>query len=206
MRCKHAEVTRGSAFDHCEDCGAVRSSDQPGRPPDKWHSCIKCRREPIARGAPPKRSTRRPKPSLPVRFGTHKQKVVYANELWRRIIYSKAVDGRCARCGTKPEKLQAMHVYAKGAHPRLRFDLDNGAPGCYPCHLRIDSDHAAKNAFALRYLGEAGCARLALMAAARGKTDMDLTIMNLERECDARGILYGRKTRVALEPPDRGTL
>lgn len=112
--------------------------------------------------------------------GTYRQKVRKANELWRLLIYAKRPDGLCPRCFQRPWH-DAAHIFTKGAYPAMRFELDNGAPLCRACHRRIDSDHKAKELFARAYLGEERYARLDLMSQGRGKCDVGLTILFLQR-------------------------
>jgi hypothetical protein len=109
---------------------------------------------------------------------TYKQKVAIANDLWRRLIYRKEPSGICPRCKTR-KWVEACHIFGKGAHPGMRFELENGIPLCRVCHRRIDTDHKAKELFAHFYLGEERYARLDLMSQGRGKTDMDLVILFL---------------------------
>lgn len=143
----------------------------------------------IARRAPIRRtSLRRSKRKtfkLP-QDQTHKQRVAIANDLWRRQIYAKEPSGICPRCFTRRWH-DAAHCFAKGPYPGMRFDLDNGAPLCRACHRRVDSDHQAKRAFFLFYLGFDRYMRLELMSQARGKTDVALVILYL------RSLLTGAK-------------
>lgn len=74
-----------------------------------------------------------------------------------------------------------MHLFAKGPYPHMRFDPDNGAPGCRPCHLLIDCDHEAKLEFCVAFCGPAQYERLRLRSIARGKTDLGMAILELER-------------------------
>jgi hypothetical protein len=113
----------------------------------------------------------------------YRQKVKVANDLWRHLIYRKAVDGRCAVC-SGAKGLQAMHLYPKGRYPHLRFDLKNGAPGCPGCHRRLTNDHEAHRDFCIRYLGADEYELLRLRSISRAKLDIDLTIMCLKRETD----------------------
>jgi hypothetical protein len=105
--------------------------------------------------------------------------VKYANSLWRDLIRAKEPSGICPVCRKRPWH-DAMHGFAKGPYPALRFELDNGAPGCRACHRRVDSDHHAKVEFWTRYIGAERYERLRLRAMSRAKTDLTLTIMSLE--------------------------
>jgi hypothetical protein len=51
--------------------------------------------------------------------------------LWSQIIRA---GGYCEKCGARPEKLDAHHVYGRTNH-RLRWDLRNGVALCYRCHI-----------------------------------------------------------------------
>ena len=136
---------------------------------------------------PSRRAPRQPRP-IPRRArvrkigaGTHAQQVRKANILWRDLIRAKEPSCLCPRC-LKRCWHDAAHIFTKGAYPAMRFELDNGAPLCRPCHRRIDSDHMAKLEFALRYLGLERYARLALMSQGRGKCDMPLALMYLQQQ------------------------
>jgi hypothetical protein len=113
----------------------------------------------------------------------YRQKVKVANDLWRHLIYAKANDGRCAVCGTQ-KGLQAMHLFPKGRYPHLRFELDNGAPGCPGCHRRLTNDHEAHRDFCIRYLGAEKYEALRLMSISRGKVDVALVILRLQKLTD----------------------
>ncbi len=43
MDCTHKNSVRGSIYEYCPDCGAVRKMDRPGKPGTEWHSCYLCR-------------------------------------------------------------------------------------------------------------------------------------------------------------------
>lgn len=148
--------------------------------------------KPIPRRAVDKRARRAKRRAKVARLpqiggGTHAQKVRKANELWRHLIYAKEPSGICPRCLKRPWH-DAAHIFGKGAHPRARFELMNGAPLCRPCHRRVDSDHEAKLEFALRYLGRERYEALRLMVIARGTCDMDLTILFLRQKLEAATI------------------
>lgn len=142
--------------------------------------------KPEPRGRKPPKRIRRHVYVHRVGHGTHSQKVRKANELWRLLIYGKEPSGICPRCQKRPWH-DAAHFFAKGPHPTMRFELDNGAPLCRTCHRRVDSDHIAKTEFFWRYLGPERYARLELMAVARqSKQDLTLTIMYLQQETAKR--------------------
>ena len=123
----------------------------------------------------------RKKAYMPPGLYSHSQKVKQANELWRHLVYKKAVDGKCAVCGTA-KGLQAMHLFPKGRYPHLRFDLDNGAPGCPGCHRRLTNDHEAHRDFCIRYIGAMRYERLRLLSISRAKLDVDLVILYLKEK------------------------
>jgi hypothetical protein len=64
----------------------------------------------------------------------------------------------------------------------LRFDEDNGAPGCPGCHRRMTNDHELHRDFCLRYLGADRYERLRLLSISRAKADIDLTILYLKQK------------------------
>ena len=117
---------------------------------------------------------------MPKALGTHRERVKYANELWRHLIYAKSPDGRCVRCQCRPFG-NAAHIFPKKPHPALRFELTNGAPLCVPCHRTIDGEHEVKREWAIQYLGKEEYGRLHLMSQARSKVDVALVILHLEQ-------------------------
>lgn len=118
---------------------------------------------------------------MPAGLYGYRQKVKVANDLWRHLIYKKAKDGACARCGHKVG-LQAMHVFPKGRYPHMRFDLDNGIPGCAGCHRLLTNSHEEHRAFATGYLGADVYQRLFLLSISRAKNDIDLSILYLQQK------------------------
>ena len=131
------------------------------------------RRHPIRRRS-------RPRAMLPIRLGSHRERVKYADELWKKLIRAKEPSGVCPRC-FKRKWSDAAHCWAKGPYPALRHEPSNGAPLCRPCHGRIDSDHQAKEDFFVAYMGPVEYERLKLRAQTRSKGDLALTILELER-------------------------
>jgi 5-methylcytosine-specific restriction endonuclease McrA len=125
----------------------------------------------------------RKKTYMPAGLYGYREKVKEANELWRHLIYTKTVDGRCAVCGTS-KGLQAMHLFPKGRYPHVRFDLDNGAPGCPGCHRRLTNDHEAHRNFCIRYLGSERYEALRMRSISRAKMDIDLVLLYLKRMTD----------------------
>lgn len=126
-------------------------------------------------------------------FGDHREKVKYANELWRRLVYAKEPTGLCPAC-RKRKWHDAAHCFIKGVHFVVRFDLDNGSPLCRVCHRRIDADHVAKEEFFRRYIGDEAYDKLRMRTLGRGKIDMGLVILLLEQETERA------KTRLGYWP------
>jgi len=68
------------------------------------------------------------------------------------LAWAKAVKTRdhwtCQICGVKveqtiaftPTRAEAHHIYAKGAHPELRHEIDNGILLCLQCHRTAQKD------------------------------------------------------------------
>jgi len=59
------------------------------------------------------------------------------HKLWREIVFMRA-GYKCEFPGCRRDnehfKLNPHHYYTKGAHPALRFDIENGIALCYPHH------------------------------------------------------------------------
>jgi len=141
------------------------------------------RKKPIKRSSPPR--ARRPK-----KFGTHRERVKYLNEIWRRLIYLKSPNGRCLICKTGKGN-QAAHIFAKGPYPHMRFDLDNGVPLCVPCHRRFDGDNAWGYEWRQTLLGDPDTyERMKLRSVGRGKTDLQLVRLHLEAAAKAAGVVF----------------
>jgi hypothetical protein len=115
-----------------------------------------------------------------------RQKVKDADDLWRQIIYAKAKNGQCARCGRK-RPLQACHNISR-RYLSTRHDPDNGAPCCAGCHIVMTADHEKHLAFFVNYLGEETYERIRLRSIGRSKTDMDLVLMSLRRQVIDKGL------------------
>mgnify|MGYP006921373671 CR=1 FL=1 len=120
-------------------------------------------RKPILRSAAPRRSAKR----LPRVTQTERGKEeARLNALFSRVIRLR--DPRCVigRCGIVPmaqnvsvrisvngvqtgtaQTSDAAHLFPKGSHPRLRWDLRNAAGACRDCHTFIDSHKAEREAF-----------------------------------------------------------
>lgn len=127
---------------------------------------------PLKRGA-------RPRAKMPKALGDHRERSKYANDLWRHLIYQKEPSGICPRCKARRWH-DAAHGWAKGPHPALRFELDNGIPLCRPCHRRVDYDHHEKEQLWRGYIGNQAYERLRLMAMARSRVHLDVAILFLE--------------------------
>jgi 5-methylcytosine-specific restriction endonuclease McrA len=87
---------------------------------------------------------------------------------------------RCRKCGLgkRPGRgggLQAAHIIPKGAHPALRYHLDNVILlHAYPCHLGWwHKDPVAAVAWARSVLGNAHIDRLELLARIHGRSKGD---------------------------------
>lgn len=126
---------------------------------------------------------RRKKDTMPGGLYGYRMKVKQANDLWRHLIYRKALDGKCAVCGTT-KGLQAMHLFPKGRYPHMRFELSNGAPGCPGCHRRLTNDHEQHRDFCIRYVGGDEYERLRLMSISRVKMDIDMVLIYLRQVTD----------------------
>jgi hypothetical protein len=116
--------------------------------------------------------------------------------LWRDAVFArygsacKAEGCGGMRCGGG---LQAHHIYGKGAHPRLRYDIENGLPVCGGHHRFFihgsssSPDRAAAvQAMMLRVCGRPRLDRLSLRAAVRGKTRQDKKAIALFLEAELR--------------------
>jgi hypothetical protein len=128
-----------------------------------------------------KTSRRKAPPRMPAALDSYRERVKYANDLWRRIIRTKEPTGLCPSCRRR-KWVDAAHGWPKGPYPWMRFELTNGIPLCRVCHRRVDSDFAAKTELWVRYYGRPECDRLHVMSQFHGKLDMLLVIMFLERE------------------------
>lgn len=133
---------------------------------------------------PPKPLARRSKRitnKLPAALGDHRERVKYANDLWRDLIRAKEPRGICPNCYQRPWH-DAAHGFVKGSYFNVRFDLDNGIPLCRVCHRSVDSNHEAKTSLWTRYIGAERYEKLRLRAISRGKVEMSLVILLLEQE------------------------
>lgn len=125
----------------------------------------------------------RKRDTMPKGLYSFRVKEKQANDLWRHLVYSKSLDGKCAVCGQK-KGLQAMHLFPKGRYRHMRFELSNGAPGCSGCHRRLTNDHEQHRDFCIRYIGAAEYERLRLMSISRGKMDIDAVLLFLRQKTD----------------------
>jgi len=156
----------------------------------KPHLCFACREtirpgdrlpKPVRRVKAPRplRRGKHPRSRMPKALGVYRERVKYARTLWVPLIRAKEPSGICPSCRTRPWH-DAAHGWPKGPYPAMQFELDNGIPLCRVCHRRVDSDFHAKRELWLRYVGLERYRRLELMAQARGKMDLDMTILFLE--------------------------
>ena len=122
---------------------------------------------------------RRAKDTMPSPLLEHRALLQQADDLWRKVIYRKAPDGRCRGCG-RQRALQAAHNVSRRV-VATRHDPDNGLPLCAGCHMEIDGDPEAKRLLFAAELGPERYNRLQLMKRAGGKTDLKLVILDLER-------------------------
>lgn len=76
--------------------------------------------------------------------------------------------GMCVRCGST-SNLAASHVYPKGKHRSMEYDLDNVKTLCYSCHIQWWHKHPLDAAewFNAKYSVRAK--RLKLMSQTSGK-------------------------------------
>ena len=117
---------------------------------------LKREAEALARKLKPRRSRSTQPGGLALRGEQEKE----ADELWRRIIYSKTSGGLCARCG-RSRGLQAMHFVSRRKR-QTRWEVSNG---------------------------QAEADRLLLLSESRGgKVDMTLVLLDLHAEARKRGL------------------
>jgi len=99
----------------------------------------------------------------------------------------------CVRCGRQaPYKIDAAHIFSRGAHPRLKYHPDNGFPLCFVCHRWYDT-HKGKGGeaetWARQVLGRR-YDKLRVLERAVGKVDKVLSQIVLEaivREAEGVG-------------------
>jgi len=132
--------------------------------------------------------TKRPRFRMPAVYGDHRARHKYALGLWAKLIKAKEPSGVCPAC-MKRRWVESAHCFIKGRYRALSLELDNGAPLCRACHRAIDCDQHAKREFFVAYIGPDKYERLRLLALARAKMDLGLTIMLLEAESRERGLL-----------------
>ena len=65
------------------------------------------------------------------RKDNRKKLILQADKLWATII--KERDGKCIYCGSDIN-LNAHHIFTKGRHGNLRWNIDNGITLCAKCH------------------------------------------------------------------------
>jgi hypothetical protein len=143
------------------------------KPSKRAKGAWRTRRYPLKRGGPVRRSR-------VAALVSRRALEAEAESVWRMIVYAKAADGLCVVCRKRPYH-DAMHGFPKGPYPWMRYDPDNGLPGCRPCHRRIDSDFHTKREVWIRCIGQARFERLELVARARhGKMDLRAQIFYLK--------------------------
>lgn len=134
----------------------------------------------VRRGTPPHAR-------VPNKHGDHRARLRYGLSLWAKLVNAKEPSGICPRC-FKRRWHDAAHCWARGPYPWMQLDLDNGAPLCRACHDRVDNDHHGKREFFMTYMGPDKYERLELLAQARGKMDLALTLLLLEQEMREKGL------------------
>ena len=95
---------------------------------------------------------------------------------------------RCRRCGNTRSKLDWSHVYAKGAHPWLRWDLDNSKVLCASCHMNwwhARPEEAMK--WWEKEIGSVAMQALRLRAARPRKITLEMVRLYLEQEARKLG-------------------
>lgn len=60
-----------------------------------------------------------------------KKLILEADKLWSAIIRNR--DGKCIYCNSTIN-LNAHHIFTKGRHGNLRWNIDNGVALCAKCH------------------------------------------------------------------------
>ena len=148
------------------------------------------KRSPLPRSGPPKRRR------AIRRIGKRTASVRDLDHLLRQVVLER--DGyRCRRCyiGERPGRgfaLQAAHIFGKGAHRNLRYELDNLICLCQPCHWwwhqfglarEVEDRPNEVREWCLEQLGPEHLARLEWLARARtGGTDPTLLRIYLEQQ------------------------
>ena len=101
----------------------------------------------------------------------------------REIVFARE-GNRCRKCRRTDRRLQLCHVYPKGAHPWLRWDLDNVFCGCAHCHMNWW--HAKSEEAMAWWESQIGTERMAALRLRAGKprkrADHRLTLLYLEQE------------------------
>lgn len=102
------------------------------------------------------------------------------DDLCRKIVRSRDKE-RCVICGST-NRLQVAHIFSKGAHPSMRFEIDNLLLTCYHCHHHfLHKAPCEARDWIKQYLGEEKFERLYLMANQSGnKIDIKLIKIYLE--------------------------
>ena len=114
--------------------------------------------KPLRRGPGPKRKK-------PVRKRSAKRaSVVKADAAWAKAVREKYGD-RCFHWFCANDATDTHHIRGKKAHPRLRYEVENGAPMCREHH---DEAHARPKWFKENFRGWYHSRWLRLMDGARG--------------------------------------
>ena len=74
-----------------------------------------------------------------------------------------------------------MHIFPKGRYRHLKYDLENGAPGCPGCHRRLTNDHERHRNFCIQFLGAEKYEKLRLRSLSKERVDIDKVLEELER-------------------------
>lgn len=127
-------------------------------------------RKPIQGSGRPKRSGKR----IPRVTQTPRGKEEAAlNAMWSR--YIKARDPICRlrfHCHGALTT-DACHVYAKGPHPHIRWEIANGVGGCRKCHNHFDRSMTQddRENWALEHIGESALSCLIFLRVYRQTVD-----------------------------------
>lgn len=114
----------------------------------------------------------------------------YLGKLTRAIVLHR--DGyACRWCERKPKELHAAHIYSQGAHPAMRYTLDNVVALCKRCHLfRAHRDVTEFVNLCRRLLGPSKWRRLEIQAGSKaGKQDLEAIRLYLEHQAEKIGAL-----------------
>lgn len=106
----------------------------------------------------------------------------------REIVFARD-ENRCRRCLRTDRQLQWSHVFPKGAHKWLRWDLDNSKILCAHCHLNWWHPHPeAAMAWWEAEIGMVRMRALRMRAARPSRVDPAAVVLYLETERRRVGI------------------